>query len=136
MRTFRLGCFAVFCFLFLFTVLNPSKSYAGDSSGAGASLHVDAVAKPVPAAVDVAPAIEPSAIDNLLVALPDWLQLLSLVVALCSTIAALTPSPKDDSALLVVRKIVDLLALNFLGAKNASSNKTSNSIRRTDSTLP
>ena len=40
------------------------------------------------------------------------------VVAAAAAIAAVTPTPKDDSALAFVRKILDLLALNVFNAKN------------------
>ena len=60
----------------------------------------------------------------LLAVVPDLIEALSLVIAGASTIAALTPTPKDDGVLLWLRKAVDFLALNFLGAKNAKSDKT------------
>lgn len=53
--------------------------------------------------------------------IPDWLSILSTVIALASAIAAVTPSPKDNAVLIVLRKAVDIFALNFLGAKNASA---------------
>lgn len=40
------------------------------------------------------------------------------VVAAASAVAALTPTPKDDSALSYVRKVLDLLAFNFFNARN------------------
>ncbi len=39
-------------------------------------------------------------------------------IAAAAAIAALTPSPKDDSIVAKVRKVVDFLALNWGFAKN------------------
>jgi hypothetical protein len=69
-------------------------------------------------------ATEGFGLTQLLALVPDILEALSLVVAGASMIAALTPTPKDDGVLLWVRKAIDFLALNFLGAKNASIDKT------------
>jgi hypothetical protein len=63
-----------------------------------------------------------SFIDAFLAKIPAWLQTASLVVTAASTIAAITPTPRDDSAIAVVRKVIDFLALNFGGAKNAGKN--------------
>lgn len=40
------------------------------------------------------------------------------VVAAAAAIASLTPTPKDDGILLIVRKVVDFFAFNFGHAKN------------------
>lgn len=48
----------------------------------------------------------------------EVLNLITLVIALAAAIAALTPTPKDDKVLAVLRKIVDALALNVNHAKN------------------
>ncbi len=63
------------------------------------------------------------ALASLLALLPEWLQAVSLLVTAAAGVAALTPTPKDDGVLLVLRKIIDFLALNIGGAKNASSVK-------------
>ncbi len=55
----------------------------------------------------------------LLAHVPDLVQAAGLIVTGASMLAALTPTPKDDGVLLWVRKVIDLLALNVLGAKNA-----------------
>lgn len=44
--------------------------------------------------------------------------IVSGVVTLAAAVAALTPTPKDDGIVAGVRKIVDLLAMNFGNAKN------------------
>jgi hypothetical protein len=119
MRAFRVCVFALFSFGFLFAVLNPMQAVADSSSSAAVIVDGDTVDDP---AVDAG--IEQSNVSKLLETLPDWLQLLSVLIAACASIAALTPSPKDDSALLILRKIIDFLALNFGGAKNANSTKT------------
>lgn len=51
----------------------------------------------------------------------NWFELLEiagLVVAAAAAIAALTPTPKDDGVIRVIRKIIDTLALNVGKAKN------------------
>jgi hypothetical protein len=40
------------------------------------------------------------------------------LIAAAAAIAALTPNPKDDSAVRWVRQIIDTLALNFGNARN------------------
>jgi len=47
----------------------------------------------------------------------EILTAITAVIAAASAVAALTPTPKDDSAILWVRKIIDFLALNILNAK-------------------
>ena len=64
-----------------------------------------------------------SAVGSLLAVLPEWLQALSVLVTACAGIAALTPTPKDDGVLLILRRIIDFLALNFGNAKNAKSSQ-------------
>ena len=50
--------------------------------------------------------------------IPEILQILTLIVALAASIAALTPTPKDDGIVKKIRKVIDFLALNFGNAKN------------------
>jgi len=40
------------------------------------------------------------------------------VVGVCATIASLTPTPKDDGIVKVIKKILDAFAFNFGAAKN------------------
>lgn len=47
----------------------------------------------------------------------EILTAITAVIAAASAVAALTPTPKDDSAILWVRKIIDFLALNIFNAK-------------------
>jgi len=51
----------------------------------------------------------------------DYLHLATAIVTLASAIAAITPTPKDDGIVLVVRKLVDFLAFNWGHAENAKS---------------
>lgn len=44
--------------------------------------------------------------------------LVTKAVAICATIAALTPTPKDDNVVSAVRKAIDYIGMNFLNAKN------------------
>ena len=55
-------------------------------------------------------------IDNLLLLIPA-------IIALASTVAALTPTPKDDAALSGLYKIIDALALNLGYAKQKGDDK-------------
>lgn len=50
--------------------------------------------------------------------IPDVIQVLTLLVTAAAIIASATKTPKDDSAIKSIRKVVDFLALNFGGAKN------------------
>jgi hypothetical protein len=47
----------------------------------------------------------------------DWVNYATLAVAIASTIASLTDTPKDDKVVAKLYKIVDLLALNVGKAK-------------------
>lgn len=55
--------------------------------------------------------------------IPDWVEILSTLIALAGVITAATPSPKDNVVLGVVRRVLDIFALNVGGAKNASTVK-------------
>lgn len=45
-------------------------------------------------------------------------EIVAAVIAVCSVIAAFTPTPVDNAILAKVRKLIDLGALNVLNAKN------------------
>lgn len=47
----------------------------------------------------------------------EWIFLLTATVTLCSGIAAMTPTPRDDAVFAKLYKVVDFLALNFGRAK-------------------
>jgi hypothetical protein len=53
----------------------------------------------------------------------DFVALASSVIGVAATIAALTPTPKDDSAVAFLRKIIDWVGMNVLNAKNAKEPK-------------
>lgn len=48
----------------------------------------------------------------------EILLVITTVIAAASAIAAMTPTPKDDAVLKVIKGIVDRLALNVGKAKN------------------
>lgn len=52
----------------------------------------------------------------------DLIEIASMVVAIAAIIASMTPTPKDDGVVSLLRKIVDILAFNFGNAKNAQVN--------------
>lgn len=45
------------------------------------------------------------------------LEIVTTAIALASLIAAITPSPKDDSVIAKIRSLVDVIALNIGFAK-------------------
>jgi len=45
--------------------------------------------------------------------------LVTAVVTLAVAITALTPTPKDDGIVKIIRKVLDAIAGNFLNAKNS-----------------
>lgn len=47
-----------------------------------------------------------------------YVHILTAVCTLASAIAALTPTPKDDGVVAIVRKVVDFLAFNWGHAAN------------------
>lgn len=51
--------------------------------------------------------------------LVEVLGIVSMVIATCAAIAALTPTPKDDLALRKVRRVIDFIGMNFLHASNS-----------------
>lgn len=55
---------------------------------------------------------------------PDWMVVLTALISFAGVITAATPTPKDNAVLLVVRKVLDVFAFNFGGAKNASADKS------------
>ena len=50
----------------------------------------------------------------------EIINIVTALIASCSAIAALTPTPKDDSMLAKAYKIVDLLAINVGKAKECA----------------
>lgn len=56
-------------------------------------------------------------INGILGHLPAWIAAATAVVSAASAIAALTPTPKDDELAGKLYRIVDVLALNVLHAK-------------------
>lgn len=57
-----------------------------------------------------------AALSNITAA--DVVQLASSVVSIAAVVAAITPTPADDTALAAVKKVINLLAFNVLNAKN------------------
>jgi len=47
----------------------------------------------------------------------EWIGIITTVVTLASIVCALTPTPKDDKLLGKLYKLVELLAINILKAK-------------------
>lgn len=61
--------------------------------------------------------------------LTDILQLAGQAIGLFATIAAITPTPKDDGVVLVIRQLVNILGMNFGQAKNAADRDVEDHIR-------
>jgi len=54
---------------------------------------------------------------------PDQiLEIVVHVIAICSIVAAVTPTPVDNAILLAIRKVIDAGALNVLFAKKKDKN--------------
>ncbi|MGL5726925.1 MAG: hypothetical protein ACRCYD_03605 [Plesiomonas sp.] len=54
----------------------------------------------------------------------DLIEIASMVVAIASVIATMTPTPKDDGIIKTLTDILNFLALNFGNAKNAQGNSS------------
>lgn len=54
-----------------------------------------------------------------------WFGVVTAVIALASAIAALTPTPKQGSALAKIYSFIDVLALNIAKAKQTGKEDTS-----------
>lgn len=48
----------------------------------------------------------------------QYLDIITLVISLCAAIAAVTPTPKDDTIVAKIMKVVNVLGLNVGNAKN------------------
>lgn len=127
MRVIRSVFFTCLAFLFL-GALTLTDSAVADDHGFSSSVAAVPVGGSV---VDAGVAVQPeqSRLGAFLDAVPQWVQALSLLISAFAAIAALTPTPKDDGVLAVLRKIVDLLALNFGGARNERRDKASGDYR-------
>jgi hypothetical protein len=123
MKTFIAFAFCISSFVLL-AIVSPGAVASIESAMSSSSVIAKVESMRAEPAAAMVKAID-STNDEVV---PNWLQMLSLLVASASAIAAVTPSPKDDGVLSIVRKIVDLLALNFWGAKNASANIDSNKL--------
>ena len=51
----------------------------------------------------------------------DILMYATAAVTICSAIAAVTPTPKDDAAVAWAYKLIDMIALNFGKAKDTGT---------------
>ncbi len=51
--------------------------------------------------------------------------IMTLVITLAAAIAALTPTPKDDTWVRKIRRVVDILAFNFGHASNNDGKRKS-----------
>ncbi|MGN1063609.1 MAG: hypothetical protein ACI4QM_04740 [Alphaproteobacteria bacterium] len=58
-------------------------------------------------------------LDFIITHIDNFLIILSSVITTASALTALTPSPKDDTVILKVKQILDVLALNIGNAKRA-----------------
>ena len=56
-------------------------------------------------------------------AAPSWLSALSGIVTAASAVTALTPTPRDDSVVGKIYRVIELLALNIGHAKDAPPNR-------------
>lgn len=117
MKTFIAFMFCVFSLVML--AITSSGAVASIESAVGSAAVVTEAAAVLQAKADVGSIKATDNSGDPDSGIPKWLQIAGLIIGTASTIAAVTPTPKDDGVLYLVRKVVDLLALNFLGAKNA-----------------
>lgn len=80
--------------------------------------------------VKAEPVSEQSIVADAADAIPDWMEILGTLIGIASAIAAVTPTPKDNVVLGVLRKVLDIFALNVGGAKNAAAEKTNHKVLR------
>jgi len=57
--------------------------------------------------------------DEFIVRAPEYLEIAGSVIATAAVIATFTPSPVDNGVLVILKKILDVFAMNFGKAKNA-----------------
>lgn len=108
--------------LYLICTLLAVYSVGGSSPAVAES---SAASEPVKVYEVKAPALEQdeSVIAEVADAVPDWMVILTSLISLAGVITAATPSPKDNVVLGVVRRVLDIFALNVGGARNASADK-------------
>tara|TARA_R110000824_G_scaffold28928_7_gene96882 strand:+ start:1462 stop:1623 length:162 start_codon:yes stop_codon:yes gene_type:complete len=49
--------------------------------------------------------------------IPNWIELIAIVISSASAIAAITKTPKDDAAIAKIYKLLEICALNIGNAK-------------------
>jgi hypothetical protein len=105
------------CTLLLVYSVGGSSPAVAESSAAGQPVKVHEVKAP---AVEQDESVVAEAAD----AVPDWMVILTSLISLAGVITAATPTPRDNVVLGVLRKVLDVFALNFGGARNASADKS------------
>jgi hypothetical protein len=58
-------------------------------------------------------------VENLVAHWDEIALVVTSLVSIAGVVTAITPTPKDDAVLLIIRKVLDVLALNVAHAKNA-----------------
>ena len=106
------GFYLFVCLASVFVI--DAKPAVADSNSVVVEQVIKAKAEPVS---------EQSVVDKAADAIPDWLEILSTLIGVASAIAAVTPTPKDNVVLKVLRGVLDVFALNVAGAKNAAAEK-------------
>ena len=102
------------CVCFAVAAITETKPAVADNNPVVVERVVKAKAEPVS---------EQSVVADAADAIPDWMEILGTLIGIASAIAAVTPTPKDNVVLGVVRKVLDIFALNVGGAKNAAAEK-------------
>jgi hypothetical protein len=109
--------------LYFVCALLAVYSIGGSSPAVAESSNAD---RPVKVHEVKAPAVEQegSVVAEAADAVPDWMVILTSLISLAGVITAATPTPRDNVVLGVLRKVLDVFALNFGGARNASADKS------------
>lgn len=101
------------------------SAYADSSSSAAVAVKAEKVKQDVNAE---AAEVDESIVEEVADKIPDWVEVMSALFLLAGAITAVTPTPKDNAVLIVVRKFFDILALNVGGAKNAAAERNKNKL--------
>lgn len=117
--------------LYLVCVLLAVNAVGGKPAVADESVSsssVASVAAPVERVDTSDEPVSDSVVEKAADVIPDWVEVMSALFLLAGAITAVTPTPKDNAVLIVVRKFFDILALNIGGAKNAAAERNKNTL--------
>lgn len=105
------------------------SAHADSSSSSAVVVKAEEVKREEVKREEVAePADDQSVVAETADKIPDWLEVLTALIALASAVSVVTPTPKDNAVLIVLRKVLDVFALNVGAAKNAAAERNKNKL--------